>query len=250
MSAIATIQDSSITGFYLGQFRRDTRRWEPYARMLKVDGSDGGDASKTGGYIAHFTHNYPEIVERYPGYADLLLLDEIDRVYSYMPRIFDDRMPPRRKDTQLDCEFLGLDYGELDEFAFVARTGGYVTKDSFSVCPIVKPNEWGKYVFYTCLDGLDGNQWARTVWSEISSRKGEFVWENINGQLTLKFNGDILGKLFPYFELLDGNIVDIEIVNFTRPETLQGFGILLRVTMESGNPYTHELFEPYVETVG
>jgi hypothetical protein len=94
MSAIATIQDSSIIGFYLGQFRRDTWRWEPYARMLKVDGSASGDTSKTGGYLAHFTRNYPEIVERYLGYADLLLPDEIDRVYPYMPRIFGDRMPP------------------------------------------------------------------------------------------------------------------------------------------------------------
>jgi hypothetical protein len=45
-----------------------------------------------------------------------------------------------------------------------------------------------------------------------------------------------------YFGLIDGEINKIEIANFSDPANLQGYGILLKIVVNSENAYDHKLF--------
>ncbi len=227
------IESPKINGLYLGWIRKDTRKWEPLVKLTIVDG----------GYTAQYTSNYEEISALYPGYKDLLIWSELNVINRDFPHIFRNRMPLLRNDVKNDCEFLKLDYPQIDKIAYVSRYGGRICGDQFSICPSIEPDASGNYIFYCTLNGVEERAEPRKIWQQIRNRAGEFKLLKGEDKYRLEFEGIILGYLENYFELINGEIERIEIINFTDPIKCQGHSVLLKIIIHSKNAYAHRLFQ-------
>jgi hypothetical protein len=226
------IESPKINGLYLGWVRKDTHRWEPLAKLTIVEG----------GYTAQYTSNHEEISALYPGYKDLLIWSELNVVNRDFPHIFRNRMPLLRNDVRKHCEFLKLDYPQIDKIAYVSRYGGRICGDQFSICPITEPDVSGNYIFYCTLNGVEEKEEPKQIWQQIRDRAGKFQLVKNKDKFYLKFEGNILGYLEHYFGLIDGEINKIEIASFSDPANWQGYGILLKIVVNSENAYDHKLF--------
>jgi hypothetical protein len=227
------IESPTINGLYLGWVRKDTQKWEPLAKLTIVEG----------GYTAQYTSNHEEISALYPGYKDLLIWSELNVVNRDFSHVFRNRIPLLRNDIKKHCEFLNLDYPQIDKIA-VSRYGGRICGDHFSICPSIEPDASGNYIFYCTLNGVEEREEPRRIWQQIRDRSGKFSIIKAEDKYCLEFEGIILGYLKNYFELIDGEINKIEIVNFSDPENWQGHGILLKIVINSENAYNHQLFLP------
>jgi hypothetical protein len=227
------IESPKINGLYLGWVRKDTHRWEPLAKLTIVDG----------GYTAQYTSNYEEISALYPGYKDLLIWSELNVVNRDFPHIFRNRMPLLRNDVKNECKFLKLDYTQIDKIAYVSRYGGRICGDQFSICPIVKADAADNYIFYCTLNGVEEKEEPKQIWQQIQDKSSKFQLFKNGDKYCLEFKGTLLGPLENYFELIDGEINKIEIVDFSDPENWQGYGILLKIIVRSKNAYTSGLFQ-------
>ncbi|AFY92741.1 hypothetical protein [Chamaesiphon minutus] len=227
------IESPTVNGLYLGWVRKDTQKWEPLAKLTIVEG----------GYTAQYTSNHEEISALYPGYKDLLIWSELDVVNRDFPHIFRNRMPLLRNDVKNDCEFLKLDYPQIDKIAYVSRYGGRICGDKFSICPSIEPDASGNYIFYCALSGVEERQEPRKIWQQIRDRSGKFSLIKAEDKYCLEFEGVILGYLEQYFELIDGEIIQIEIINFTDPSKRQGHSVLLKIIIHGKNAYAHRLFQ-------
>jgi hypothetical protein len=226
------IESPKINGLYLGWVRKDTHRWEPLAKLTIVEG----------GYTAQYTSNHEEISALYPGYKDLLIWSELNVVNRDFPHIFRNRMPLLRNDVRKHCEFLKLDYPQIDKIAYVSRYGGRICGDQFSICPLIEPDASGNYIFYCTLNGVEERAEPKQIWQQIKDRAGKFQLFKDEDKFYLEFEGTILGHLENYFGLIDGEINKIEIVSFSDPANWQGYGILLKIVVSSENAYDHKLF--------
>jgi hypothetical protein len=228
------IESPTINGLYLGWVRKDIQRWEPLAKLTIVEG----------GYTAQYTSNHEEISALYPGYKDLLIWSELNVVNRDFPHIFRNRMPLLRNDVKKHCEFLKVDYPQIDKIAYVSRYGGRICGDQFSICPSIEPDRADNYIFYCTLNGVEQREEPKQIWQQIKNRSGGFQLFKNGDKFYLKFEDMILGHLEHYFGLIDGEINKIEIVNFSDPENWQGYGILLKIVINSENAYNHKLFSP------
>jgi hypothetical protein len=227
------IESPKISGLYVGWLRTDTQRWEPLVKLMEVEG----------GYTAKYTSNHEEISALYPGYGDLLIKFEQNVVKENFPHIFDSRMPLLRKDVKNDCEFLKLDYPQIDKIAYVSRYGGRISGDPFNICPIIEPDTEGNYTFYCTLSDVEEIPGHEGVWERVVSQLEEFYLVKIGNKHCLKIDDIILGYLEDYFDLINGEMKQIEIVSFTDPNKWQGFGIMLKIILHSNNAYAHKLFK-------
>lgn len=226
------IEDPKICGLYLGWVRKDTKKWEPLIKLMVVEG----------GYTVEYTSNHEEISAIYPGYKDLLIWSELNVINRDFPHIFRNRMPLLRNDVKKHCEFLKLDYPQIDKIAYVSRCGGRISGDRFNICPLIEPDAMNNYIFYCTLDGVEEREEPRKIWQQVRDRAGKFKLLKVEGKYCLDFEGVILGYLKNYFELIDGEINKIEIINFSDPAKWQGHGILLKIIIRSENAYAHRLF--------
>jgi hypothetical protein len=227
------IQSPTLLGLYLGWLRKDTQKWEPLVKLMVVEG----------GYTAEYTSNHEEISALYPGYKDLLLRIEKNVVKQNFPHIFDSRMPLLRKDVKSYCEFLKLDYPQIDKIAYASRCGGRISGDPFNICPIIEPDAKGNYIFYCTLSEVEEIEWNRENWQEITNQTEGFNLVEVSGKYSLQLQDRVIGYLEDYFNLIDGEITTIEIVNFTDMAKWQGRGILLKIVVHSNNAYSQELFQ-------
>jgi hypothetical protein len=228
------IESPKINGLYLGWIRKDTHRWEPLAKLTIVEG----------GYTAHYTSNHEEISALYPGYKDLLIWSELNVVNRDFPHIFRNRMPLLRNDVKKHCEFLKIDYPQIDKIAYASRYGGRICGDQFSICPSIEPDADDNYTFYCTLNGVEQREEPKQIWRKIKDRLGKFQLFKNRDEFYMEFEGTILGHLESYFGLIEGEIAKIEIVNFSDPDNWQGHGILLKVIINSENAYCQKLFSP------
>jgi hypothetical protein len=227
------IKSPTLLGLYLGWLRKDTQKWEPLVKLMAVEG----------GYTAEYTSNHEEISALYPGYKNLLLRIEQNVVKQNFPHIFDSRMPLLREDIKNDCEFLKLDYPQIDKIAYVSRYGGRISGDPFNICPIIEPDAEGNYTFYCTLSDVEEIPGHEEVWERVVSQLEEFYLVKIGNKHCLKIDDIILGYLEDYFDLINGEMKQIEIISFTDPNKWQGFGILLKIILHSNNAYAHKLFK-------
>jgi hypothetical protein len=226
------IEDLKIQGLYLGWVRKDTNKWEPLVKLMVAKG----------GYTVDYTSNHEEISAIYPGHKDLLLSSELNVINRDFPHIFRNRMPLLRNDVKNHCEFLKLDYPQIDKIAYVSRCGGRIGGDRFNICPLVEPDAMNHYTFYCTLDGVEDREEPKRIWRQVRERAGKFQLLKAEDKYCLEFEGVVLGYLKNYFELINGDIDRVEIINFSDPAKWQGYGILLKVSIRSENAYTHRLF--------
>ena len=93
------------------------------------------------------------------------------------------------------------------------------------------------------MNGVEEREEPRKIWQQIRDRSGKFKLLKAEDKYCLEFEGVILGCLEHYFELIDGEISQIEIINFTDPSKLQGHSVLLKIIIHSKNAYAHRLFQ-------
>jgi hypothetical protein len=227
------IESPQISGLYLGWKRKDTHKWEPLLKLMAVEG----------GYTAEHIGSFEEISTLYPGYKGILLGFELKGVNKDFPHIFNNRMPLLREDVRSECEFLKLDYPQINKMAYVSRRGGRISGDPFSICPIIEPDAAGNYTFYCTLDEVEEIEWNRENWGKIRSQTEGFQLVEVGGKYNLELQGRVLGCLENYFNSIDGEMTSIEIVNFTDMKKWQGRGILLKIIIQSSNAYSHQLFK-------
>jgi hypothetical protein len=227
------IESPRIEGLYLGWMRKDTHKWEPLLKLMVVEG----------GYTAEHVGSFKEVSTLYPGYKGILLGFELKGVNKDFPHIFNNRMPLLREDVRSYCEFLKLDYPQIDKMVYVGRRGGRISGDPFSICPIIEPDLVDNYTFYCTLSGVEEIPGHDKNWQEIRSQTKRFYLAKVDGKYSLEFQGTVIGYLEDYFELIDGEIISVEIINFTDPKKWQGFGILLKIVVHSENAYVHQLFQ-------
>ena len=227
------IESPEISGLYLGWMRKDTHKWEPLLKLMVVEG----------GYTAEHIGSFEEISTLYPGYKGILLGFELKGINKDFPHVFNNRMPLLREDVRSHCEFLKLDYPQINKMAYVSRWGGRISGDPFSICPVIAPDINSNYTFYCSLSDVEEIPGHETNWQEIRNQSGKFYLIKNDEKYSLEFQGTIIGYLEDYFELIDGEMVSIEIINFTDPKKWQGFGILLKIVIHSDNAYAHKLFQ-------
>jgi hypothetical protein len=218
--------ECQITGLYLG-WDVPERGWHP---LMKLERSSRG-------YEVTHTSAYPELTSTYKGMEDMLVLPTIDgktRAYS-LPDVFTTRIPRLRPDVERRCKFLGIDYPNIDNFKFLAKTGGQILGDEYDICPILEPNELGIYQFDCLLKSVD-----RTV--KIGD-KLEFKMRD--NTIFAVFEDKELGKLPTYLLLLGDSIASIEIINSIDDLYLGGY-VLIRVTTKN-NIYLNPRFELLAE---
>jgi hypothetical protein len=230
--SINIIESPNISGLYLGWKRKDTHKWEPLLKLMVVEG----------GYTAEHIGSFEEISTLYPGYKGILLGFELKGINKNFPHIFNNRMPLLREDVKSECEFLKLDYPQINKMAYVSRYGGRISGDPFSVCPIIEPDPVGNYTFYCTLDEVEEIEWNKENWDEIRNKTDGFKLVKIGVKYNLELQGRVLGCLEDYFNLINGEMISIEIVNFTDMKKWQGRGILLKIVICSKNAYSHQLF--------
>jgi hypothetical protein len=153
-------------------------------------------------------------------------------------------MPLRREDVRDHCEYMKIDYPDIDKLAYCGRWGGRISGDPFSICPIVEPSEDGDYIFYVDLNGTEDDMQNANNWQRIR-KSTEFLLVETGDKYRygLKLGDRVIGYCEEYFNLIDGELIEIEIINFTDHAKWQGTGMLLKMVIRSNNPYTHELFQ-------
>lgn len=223
-------KDGTITGMYLGWVVPDTARWEALIKLTK----------SSLGYHLSYTRAYLDVISRYKGIARLSSKNQIDRenICSSIPDVFEARMPRLRVDVERMCGLLSLPYPNMDLFAYIARTGGECSGDSFDICPIVMPNADGKYEFFYLFSAFEDFKHYRhslNLESKIECDRNQ-VYLQVDESHRVHF-----ANLPVYFSQLGGSVSKIEIVNIPNHPML-GMGLLAKVTLSVLNPYANPTF--------
>ena len=223
-------KDGTIIGMYLGWVIPDTNKWEALLKLTK----------SSLGYHINFTSICIDLFKNYQGIARFLNVSnlELEYIYPTVPYVFKSRIPVERVDIGEACKNLGLSYPGIDSFAFMARTGGRIHADPFSVCPILTPNADGDYEFYcdisTCKE-LQEHWYSFTKESKLECHKG---------LVSVQLSGD--NTRYPvilpdFFTRLEGSIDRAEILTISQPSAF-GVDILAKVVLSSANPYSGSNF--------
>jgi hypothetical protein len=227
-SQAAQIIESRIVGLYLGWVVPEDGQWQPLMQLTKSDR----------GYKSSHTCAYQQLAQKYRGMAEIVSTPTVDgnEIAHTIPDIFSVRIPRLRPDTERECKFLGLSYPNIDQIAFLARTGGNIVGDDYDICPIVEPNSYGEYQFYCLLHEIDAS-----LRSKIGTQPQLNYEIASNRQIVIKAAGGNLGLLPPYFSLLGAGITQVEFVK-TSDDPYLGNSILVSVTAKT-NPYAQRCFE-------
>jgi hypothetical protein len=231
-------KDNTIIGMYLGWVIPETQKWEALLRLTK----------SSLGYHLNPTNFCIELSKKYLGIPEILGMPGLNDEYIShdIPGIFDPRVPVERKDIGKTCQFLDLGFPDIDVFAFIARTGGEINGDPYSVCPILVPNPDGNREFYCCLGTTPE---LRERWDDFTLNSKA---ESSNGTLLIQLNDDLTkypAKLPAFFSQLTGSIDRVEILNISKPSEF-GVRIFAKVIYSDFNPYnspTFSLFKDYVK---
>jgi hypothetical protein len=222
------IEESKISGLYLGWVVPEDGQWQPLMKLTKSDR----------GYEASHTRAYQRLAQKYRGMAEMVSLPTVDgkEIAHTIPDIFSVRMPRLRPDTERECKFLELSYPNIDRIAFIARTGGNIVGDNYDICPIVEPNSLGEYQFYCLLHEIDAS-----LRFEMGTQPQLNYEIAPNRQIVIKAAGGNLGLLPPYFSLLGAGITQVEFVK-TSDDPYLGNSTLVSVTTTT-NPYAQQCCE-------
>jgi hypothetical protein len=222
------IEESKISGLYLGWVVPEDGQWQPLMKLTKSDR----------GYKASHTRAYQRLAQKYRGMAEMVSLPTVNgtEIAHTIPDIFSVRMPRLRPDTERRCKFLGLSYPNIDRIAFIARAGGNIIGDNYDICPIVEPTSHGEYQFYSLLQEVDSD-----VRSSLGSHSKLQCAIASNKRIVVKVANSQLGLLPPYFSLLGDGITGIELVNVSDDPYL-GNRILVTVATKI-DLYAHQCFE-------
>ena len=230
MNYLPLTNDGTIVGMYLGWVVPDTDRWEALIKLTK----------STLGYHLSYTRAYLDVISRYKGIARLSGTNQIDRenICGSIPYIFQARMPRLRVDVERMCGLLNLPYPNMDLFAYIARTGGECSGDSFNICPIVNPNSDDKYEFLYLFEAFEDFKHYRHFLSLESKIECDLhqIYLQIDESHKVHF-----ANLPAYFSQLSGLVSKIEIVNIPNHPML-GMGLLAKVTLSALNPYANQTF--------
>jgi hypothetical protein len=195
-----------ISGVYLGWIPPHGNTWEPLYRTIRTGN----------GYQSDRTRLYASTIERYPG---------LELALSYhpnpteLPFALKKRTPLARSDYEWKAH---LPYPNLDIFEYIGRTGGMFSADSFTICPIVEPNDDGTYTYETVLWKFDPQ--VRDVLTELTQIETIFRADDTT---LVTANGRELGELLPHFTHLGDAISKIEIVKISEPHEFLGRQILI-----------------------
>jgi hypothetical protein len=186
-----------INGVYLGWIPPEGKQWEPMYRTIRC----------AGGYQSERTQLCAPTIERYPGLEDTL---SFYRNPLELPFALERRIPLVREDYEWYSRLLDLHYPNMDVFEFIGRSGGLMVADSFTVCPIVEPNDDGIYTYESLLSNV--NKEVRDSLNEnaqlqVISRQGEATLVTADGR--------VLGELSPYFSYLRNDINNFKIVRIS-----------------------------------
>lgn len=223
-------KDGTITGIYLGWVIPDTNEWEALVKLTK----------SSLGYHLNPTSFCVDLVKKYKGIPKILGIPGLEDEYisTDIPSAFEPRIPVERKDIGEMCKSLWLDFPGIDPFAFMARTGGTIHGDPYSVCPILAPNDDGDYEFY-CRIGTTKD--LQQHWDSFTK---ESKLECHNGIVSIQLSGNRTKypAIVPdFFTRLEGSIVKAEILNISQP-SIFGVEILTKITFASSNPYASSTF--------
>ena len=223
-------KDGTIPGIYLGWVIPDTNEWEALVKLTK----------SSLGYHLNPTSFCVDLVEKYKGIPKILGISGLENEYisTDIPSAFEPRIPVERKDVGEMCKSLGLDFPGIDPFAFMARTGGCIHGDPFSVCPILAPNNDGNYEFY-CRIGTTKD--LQQHWDSFTK---ESKLECHDGIVSIQLSGNRTKypAIVPdFFARLEGSIVKAEILNISQP-SIFGVEILTKITFAGSNPYASSTF--------
>ncbi|MCY7337513.1 MAG: hypothetical protein LH613_15105 [Chamaesiphon sp.] len=199
-----------INGVYLGWIPPQQEQWEPLFRTIRIPG--GFDSEPTRLYAAN--------LERYPG-LELALSFHPDP--SKLPFALSHRTPLVREDYERNARTLNLSYPNLDLFEYIGRTGGFFSGDSFTVCPIVSPNDDNNYSYESGL---------RKINSEVANHlnrtsKLKAIASSL-GQPTLVTADDrVLGELLPHFTIIKDAVFNIQLANIGEKHYFGGGQVII-----------------------
>jgi hypothetical protein len=193
-----------VIGVYVGWIPPKGNQWEPLYRTMRCPG----------GYQSDRTQLYAPTVNRYPG------LDMALSFYASpleLPFALERRIPLTREDYEWDARFLNLSYPNTDVFELVGRTGGLMVGDSFSICPIVEPNEDGSYTYEAELWKVD--QDVRDSFNETTQLK---VIACKDEPTIITADDRRLGELSPHFSYLGDEVNNLRVERISEAHYLLG----------------------------
>ncbi len=200
-----------INGVYVGWIPPHSHLWEPLYRTVRCDG----------GYQSQQTKAYTDAIARYPGLKGGLdfRADPLD-----LPYALSRRTPKVRTDYEQTARLLGLPYPILDLFEYIGRTGGLFSGDSFTVCPVVAPDDNGSYSYsYECvLSGVDP-----VIRDSLSPDTKLGVAPQLDNATIITADGLFLGRLSPHFSPLYAEIFNPNILKVGQQETIIGSQIVV-----------------------
>jgi len=212
-----------INGVYLGWIPPMAEQWEPLFRTIRVPG----------GYSSEPTQLYETNLKRYPG-LELGLKFHPDPLK--LPFALSHRTPLAREDYERDARLLNLDYPIPDLFEYIGRTGGLYSGDSFTACPIVEPNDRGKYSYESLLGKFDPE-----IWKEITATS-ELKSVTIAGKPKIVTADDrVVGSLLPHFDILKDAISNVKLIGIGERHYLGGGDLLVSFDTPV-NMYAHSDF--------
>jgi hypothetical protein len=198
-----------VIGVYVGWIPPEGKQWEPMYRTVRCPG----------GYQSDRTELCAPTIERYPGLKSTLSFypNPLE-----LPYALERRTPLNREDYEWDARFFNLPYPNADIFEFTGRSGGLMVADSFSVCPIVEPNEDGSYTYEVQLREVDKE--VRDNFNETMQLK---VIAHQNEPTIITADNRHLGELPPPFSYLGEEINNLKVVRISEAHYFMGRSVLV-----------------------
>jgi hypothetical protein len=198
-----------VIGVYVGWIPPEGKQWEPMYRTI----------SCPGGYQSDRTELCAPTIERYPGLEFSLKFHPNP---LELPFALERRTPLNREDYEWDARFFNLPYPNTDIFEFSGRSGGLMVGDSFSICPIVEPNEDSSYTYEIELWKSD-----REVCDSLDENTKLKVITHQNEQTIVIADDLHLSELPPYFSYLGEEIDNLKVVRISDAHYFMGRSVLI-----------------------
>lgn len=198
-----------VIGVYLGWIPPDEKAWEPLYRTVRTND----------GYKTEPTQLLAPTIARYPGLKEVLAPP---RNPSDLPYTLRKRTPLIRPDYERNARTLNLPYPIVDLFEYIGRTGGQFSGDPFTVCPIVEPDEDGKYTYEFGLWKVDNE-----VANNLNSSTQFKAIANPPEAPIVTVKERRLGEFSPHFSQLENTISNINLVNIGEQDYSGGGQIII-----------------------
>ena len=142
-----TQRSDRITALYIGLTynQLEENKWLP---MMRISWDDDGNYYHS--YTQAFSNNYygleGHVLNPERGYTKLLKEKKIIEILN--------NRTPRRPDSMVEYDLLGIEDLKGDAIAYLARSGGEVQSDRYDVFPEIAPNSNEVYDFYFPISGI------------------------------------------------------------------------------------------------